>query len=441
MTAPALTATSAPSLAPWRRFAFLAMVAVLPLHTVALDAWISWRPFLVVLAVLAAADAFEGARDRRWPWHVPASIGASALLVAAAASWPGSQHASRFAALWLALGVGVALMLVVERMLRRPGMEAALLRTVYWSAAALAASAALLGLVVMGAFGAGALDAVNDLPLVDRVGKPTYLPQGFVALTGWHQDPGYAAAWMNLWAVLALVAVVRGLGHPRPGVHAAILGGLGYGVVMTFSRTGWLGFALAMPIAVSVLWLRFPGRRRELLIAAVGGAAVAVSLLAITAVLDRPGVAGDLDDQFSFRLGQGAELGAVPTPEEGAEVPFEPDVRSEVWPRYVEYFQESPLRGAGLGTGWATPGVQEPHSLALQLLGETGVVGLAGFLVLGAVLVTTGGGVAGWLALVTALLAAVTQTVLFEPTWWLAAGLLLAGGAARWEQQAAPSPR
>ncbi len=430
MTAAPAAARAAPPLLGWRRVAFLAMVAVLPLHTLAFDAWVSWRPFLVALVVLAAADAVDGWAERRWPWHVPASIGGAALLVGTAASWPGPEHAARFAALWLALGVGVALMLVVERALRSPGMLDRMLTVVYWSAAALAASAVLLGLVTVGAFGQGTLDAINDLPLVDRVGKPTYLPTGFVALTGWHQDPGYAAAWFNLWFVLGLAAVARSLGSGRAWVDAAILGGLGYGVVMTFSRTGWLTFAVAAPVALVLLARRYPDRRRELLTAVGGGALAALLALGLTWVADRGGVAGDLDDQFSFRLGQGLELGVVATPEEGADVPFEPDVRAEVWPLYVDYFQDDPLRGAGLGTGWATPGVQEPHSLVLQLLGETGLVGMAGFLVLAGVLLAYGRGLVGWLALGTALLSSVTQTVLFEPTWWFAAALVLAGGYA-----------
>ncbi len=428
-----MTAAAAPTVAPpllvrWRRVALLAMVAVLPLHTVAFDAWVSWRPFLVLLVPLAVADAVDGWRERRWPWHVPASIGGAALLAGTAASWPGPEHAARFAALWLALGVGLALLLVVERALRAPGMPDAVLTTVYWSAAALAASAVVLGLVSVGAFGAGALDGINDLPLVDRVGKPTYLPTGFVALTGWHQDPGYAAAWFNLWFVLGLVAIARGVGSRRPWVSAAILGGLAYGTVMTFSRTGWLTFAVAAPVAALLLMRRYPDRRRALLWAVAGGALATLVALGLTWAVDRGGVAGDLDEQFAFRLGQGFELGVVATPEEGADVPFEPDVRSEVWPLYVDYFQDDPLRGAGLGTGWATPGVQEPHSLVLQLLGETGLIGVAGFLVLAGAIVAYGRGLAGWLALGTALAASITQTVLFEPTWWFAAALLLAGG-------------
>ena len=52
----------------------------------------------------------------------------------------------------------------------------------------------------------------------------------------------------------------------------------------------------------------------------------------------------------------------------------------------------SPVLGIGLGTGWATPGMQEPHNLGLQLLGETGIVGLLGFLAVAFVVGRFGGG-------------------------------------------------
>ncbi len=427
MQAIAPESLAAPVLSRRRRRLYLALVALLPLHTVFLAAWISWKPFVAIALVLVVMDAVAGFRERTWPWHRAGTVGATALLAGALLSWPGSLFPARFASLWLALGVGAAVMLTVERSLREPGMLGRTLDAVYWSAAAMAASAFVLGLVTVGAFGAGAVDAIGDLPGVLRIGKRAYLSEGFVALTNWHQDPGYGAAWMNLWAVLTVVAAMHGRGSGRAAVDAAIVGGLVYGTIMTFSRTGWVVLVLSTAITVAVLTWRRVGDRIRLAAVVAGAGAVAVVLLGITALADRPGVAGDLDDQFSFRLGQGLELGVVES-EGDLDEPFEPDVRSVVWPMYVDFFEENPLRGIGLGTGWATPGVQEPHNLVLQLLGETGLIGLAGFVVLLAVVVARGRGVVGWLALATALLAALTQTVLFEPTWWFAAGLALGGG-------------
>ena len=52
---------------------------------------------------------------------------------------------------------------------------------------------------------------------------------------------------------------------------------------------------------------------------------------------------------------------------------------------------------------------------------------MAGFLLLLGIVAWRGDGVVGGVALIVAFSASITQTVLFEPTWWFAAGLYLAG--------------
>jgi hypothetical protein len=91
-------------------------------------------------------------------------------------------------------------------------------------------------------------------------------------------------------------------------------------------------------------------------------------------------------------------------------------------------FQSDPITGVGLGVGWETNSVgQEPHSLWLELGAETGLIGVAAFILLLAAILRSGAGVVGGAALVAAFLPSFTQTVLFEPTWWFAAGLFLGG--------------
>ena len=101
------------------------------------------------------------------------------------------------------------------------------------------------------------------------------------------------------------------------------------------------------------------------------------------------------------------------------------DSRGQVWPIYLDFIREHPIRGVGLGTGWALV-IQEPHNIVLELLGEMGLVGLAGFTVLFVTILRSASNPLGRTALVVALSAAMTQTVLFEATWWFAAGLALA---------------
>lgn len=424
--APARTARIAPEgLERWRRRLFLVMVFLLPLHTVSVRLWVAWRPFMVLLLVIAALDALSGWRTRTWPWHPQVSAALAVFVVLSAASWPGPDYAARFARLLLALAVGGGVLLVVERGLRRPGAGAEVLRTVFWSGAAMAVTGIVLSFVATGSLGRGAIDALDDLPLVERLFKPAYIGQGFLAVTNWHPDPGYAAAWTNLWAALGLVAGLAGYGSGRRWIDAGVLGGLFFATVTTVSRTGWAVLAVGMSVTAVVLLKKAWVDRTELIVRLGGAVLAALGLFAVLWATDPEGIGADVIRQIEFRLDQGASLETV----EGAGFDTEGavDVRGTVWPRYVEAFTDNPLRGIGLGTGWATPGMQEPHNLGLQLLGETGLLGLAGFLGLAAVLLLRGGGAVGGIALVMALLPAVTQTVLFEPTWWFAAGLYLAG--------------
>ena len=66
-----------------RRWLVLALVFLLPLHTVFVPAGISWKPYLLILITLVVWDAVDGIRGRRWPWDLRASIAAGALLMAA----------------------------------------------------------------------------------------------------------------------------------------------------------------------------------------------------------------------------------------------------------------------------------------------------------------------------------------------------------------------
>jgi hypothetical protein len=152
---------------------------------------------------------------------------------------------------------------------------------------------------------------------------------------------------------------------------------------------------------------------------------------------DQPDVGGDLDLQFAFRFSQGWDLladltGFFSTSDEFADR-FEPsEERADVWPEYLEMFRSHPVMGVGLGVGWQTNSIrQEPHNLVIELLAETGLLGMAAFLVLLGVIVKYGrGGVGGALLLVT-FLPSITQTVLFEPAWWFAAAMFVAGVSPR----------
>jgi len=401
---------------------FLLLVGVLPLHTVFVSGWISWKPLLVVLVVVVASDVVVALRSRSWPWPPPASLALMMFLGGALVSIPDWPVPARFVKLWLALGVGGLLMLVTARSLRNPGMLARVAKTIAWSGALMAACALLFSLWIVGS--PDRIESVNQIPGVFRVAKPAYLEQGFLALTNWHQDPGYAAAWMNLWASLWLLFGLLGLGTGRNRLDALGPGVLMVGSVMTASRTGLLTLVIDLAVVawVGARLVKWKSVVRQLSTAA----AAAVLALGLIGLADRQGIGGDLDREFGFRLSNLFNLGRV-APTEGEVGTGDPsDNRLEVWGDYLAEFRQHPWRGIGLGTGWDQL-LQEPHNLGVEVLSETGLVGALSLIGLVLVVLRTGGGAAGGIALLVSLLPGLAQTVLFEPTWWFAAGLFLGG--------------
>ena len=420
-----------------RQRLFLGLVAVLPLHTVYLSAWISWKPFLVLLAVLAVWDLVAGIRERAWPWHRRVSVAFGVFMATVAIGFPEPEFRTRFVRLALALVVGFLVTVVTERALRMPGMVDRTLRVIFWTAAVMAGSGVVFSVLLLGVGGNEVIDYLTgsrgyDLPLLDKIGKPAYLLSGFLALSNWHPDPGYGAAWMVLWSTLALIASQRGLGTRRPWLDGAIIGALWVGVVMAFSRTGWVALLVSLLIAAFVL--RKSGWAKKLGRTLIAAALSAVLILAGLFAVDVDGVGGELPLQFAFRLRQGWDFLADLTGLFQTSAAFEDqfsqtEQRADVWPEYWRLFLDHPVTGAGLGVGWETNSVgQEPHNLFLELGAETGLVGLAAFAFLVATIVGAGAGVVGGVALTTSFIPAMTQTVLFEPSWWFAAGLYLAGG-------------
>lgn len=414
---------------------FLAMIAMLPLHTVFFEAWISWKPWLVLLVVVILVDLWDGIREREWPYHPAVSIALAVFAGVLLVGFPDETYRERFFQLGLAIAVGAMVMLVTERRLVGPGMVDRMLTVVFWTGAAMGVTAIFFSLVNFGMFGAGLLETINDLPGVFRISKPAYLEEGFIALTNWHQDPGYGAAWSVLWACLALVAAARDRASGRWWVDATVIGMLGFAVMMAFSRTGWVAFPLGLIITGFALtrvgWVTWKWVGTHLAWATM----ITVLLVGTMFVVDEPLVAGDVDLQFAFRLSQGWDLLADITGLfEPSDVAFgdrfQPsEERADVWPEYIDMFLENPILGVGLGVGWLTNSImQEPHNLVLELLAETGVVGLLAFVALIVVIARSGAGKVAAALVVVAFLPSMTQTVLFEPTWWFVAGIYLSEG-------------
>ena len=96
------------------------------------------------------------------------TVALAGFLLVILIGWPEAQYVDRFIRLWLALAMGALGLLVTERSLRSSGMIERTLQVVFWSGAAMALTGLLFSFVLVGAFGRGALDAVNDVPGVFR---------------------------------------------------------------------------------------------------------------------------------------------------------------------------------------------------------------------------------------------------------------------------------
>jgi O-antigen ligase len=314
----------------------------------------------------------------------------------------------------------------------------AVLRVIFWTAAAMALTAFFISVVVIGVVGNDPINYLTgavgyDVLLLDQVAKPAYLVTHFIAVSNWHQDPGYGASWAVLWATLALIASARGLGSKRTWLDGIVIGGTWFAVVMSFSRTGWLALLISMIVTVALLIRRRVAVARQ--IAKCLPAAVLTTSVLITTlfVIDVKHVGGDLDVQFAFRFQQGFDFISDLTGLFAGSAAFEDlfdesEQRADVWPEYWEMFRSNPMTGVGLGVGWETNSEQqEPHNLFLEVGAESGVLGLFAFGILLWVILRNGGGLPGGAALLASFLFSLTQTVLFEPTWWFAAALYLAG--------------
>lgn len=400
-----------PSRAP--RLLFLALTAVLPLHTVFIRAEIAWKPWLVLLLVVVGMDIWWA---RGLPWSRRAMIGVGVFLVAALVSWPGPEATASFWRLWLALVAGGLLLLTVT------GHALSfddLLKTVFWSGAVMALTAVVLELLTNGVFGEEAVTMVNRWPLVDRVNKPAYLDSGFIALTNWHQDPAYSALWANVWLLLGVIGWSKGVVHAPRWVGPLVVGGLITTSFLTFSRAGWLGVIVALTAAAVTIW-RY-GRDRLVAMGSLvmRGGLIAILLIIGLMAIDPDDVGGDIMVAVEYRLANFVDLGDPGEPP-GLDLVVA-DNRAAVWEEYSKRFADRPLRGIGLGTGWGERGLQEPHNMWVELLAETGIIGLAGFIAM--LLVLKGGTVTGWAVMSVVGLATLTQTVLFEPVLWLGLGL------------------
>lgn len=368
------------------------------------------RSGLVLLGSLGALVLWEGlsvlwsvAPDRSWDFFNK-SLAAACFLGLGLAAGSRGPRALRFAAAGLAVLLGAALAWSLAGKaipaLFPDGARAARLRSPvgYWNGLALLADFAL----PLGLWAAVRRDHLRPV----RAGGVVlvYAATLAVLLTASRTGVVAGVAALALWLLLARgrvegalaalagivpAAAVAGWAFTRPALvddlqpHAArAADGAWFGLLAL------AGAAAAAALAHPLLRRPLPDAARRLLgrgLALAAVLAAAAALVGLTVSVGNPVTWAA--DQFSG----GAQVSQGP----GRLTSLESNNRWQWWQEAWHVFRADPLTGAGAGTfevarkRYRTDGlnVTQPHNLALQLLADTGLVGLAlglGFALAGA---------------------------------------------------------
>jgi hypothetical protein len=246
------------------RVLYLATLALLPWAALVPFPWLHenalWTDVLFLLATLfwAAALLREGRLPRVRPVHLAlaAYLGWGLLSLAAASPRPAAGHAKL-----LGMAMLAALLVVTSDTMGRPGMPAAVGRTIA-ATSLVAALAAAVG-VALSAFG-------KITPLVGTCGD--LLPGPLSRAQAGFPHPNLLASY----CVFAFGAVEREDAGLSPAWRRVVRVALGATVLLTTSRA-ILGFALAAAVRRATT----PGRRR---FAAALAAVLVLAMVALTVV-------------------------------------------------------------------------------------------------------------------------------------------------------------
>lgn len=331
-------------------------------------AWLPWKTATIVMLLSFGAAAWAGAgpgrsltRHRNILLWLAAGAGVTAMSLAfsraPAVSLPVWLQ-------WLTWFILAGMAFQLSHLLARPSFQIAL-----------AVTAFALGALAIAQAQAGWGDIAGWVPIRLR-------PQITFRVPGPFGNPNVFASALNL----ILWPLVFGLGgftaiKARPaGAISAVLAGVG--LVLTFSRSAWLG-SVAVLIALAA---RRTSRRRI-------RPAVFLALAALGAVLATPG------------------LLSTPALKNAAVI------RVSIWSQALEAWRSRPLFGIGPGgfKDVLLPGggmADHAHNVFLQILAETGVAGL---------IIAIAGTVALWHR--TSRLAPKAGTAYLQPAAGIAAGL------------------
>lgn len=219
---------------------------------------------------------------------------------------------------------------------------------------------------------------------LDYANRATYMDGGATfRIGGLLGHPNILAGFLAMLAPLLLAMLMTRLALPAKAVIAAILGLALLALLLTLSRSGWIAFALAVPIVIALMLRDRRTRRRALAAAAMTGAVGLLAALAAAPAIVR---------RFTR-----SDPGAV-------------DFRWEWMGVAWDMVRDHPLTGVGLNSfvfhlpGRTDHGGAEGltrsfganwpvvHDIYLLIWAEQGTIGFALFLLMLALLLRTGWG-------------------------------------------------
>ena len=246
--------------------------------------------------------------------------------------------------------------------------------------------------VLGGLFAAGLVQvALGGYQFLRQVGPAAFILQGrFMRAYGTFQQPNPYAGYLGCLAPVAVSLTLGAIGqwwsHRRPSdlVKGLICGGVSLaliaGILMSWSRGGWLGLAAGL---LAVIGLR---SRRTAAVVVVGSILLALTVaLAGTDWLQGP-IGARLRDLGSNLIGPN------PAQVEITDANFSVLERLAHWEAGQRMFRDHPWLGVGIGnfgTAYATyamphwyESLGHAHNIFVNFLAETGVIGFAAFAVL-----------------------------------------------------------
>jgi len=361
MTVPSEQLTERPTLAQWSATAF---VVLIPIHVVFLDLGFSLKPWFVPLLI---GLAVSWAAVFRAAWTLPRAmqIGMGLMLSGGVLGLAVSADQARALRHLLALGIVLAVMVFLIATKRIPYLGVAFRA----GALLMAVTVIVEALLLMPRW-----VSVASLQETGRfVGQLAEVAYGDIILvTGTHGDSNFSALYAATWLFLVLAyPAERFFARRWDGV---IVGLLVLQLFLSLSKTGLLSVTVA--IAATSVMYRVVRQWRSVRPAVLAGVIAFVSVAGVLLVADATDGHHDIAHGLRKRGGQvlteASSAGALVTGE-----PVPPLDRAGIWKGYIQDFTDHPLTGTGLGTPTVRP--QYAHSAPLEAAGGSGILGLAGW--------------------------------------------------------------